>query len=119
MNIADIRNEHIKVGKTSITVRDESGKTKGIVKNCKAFSTMSPADKFLLHKKNIPLDEVKNCIIQNGTIYYLHNKALANWISQQKRPEIFTNEIEKVERLKKAAEAMRNSGIAVVECIID
>lgn len=119
MNITDIQGDHIKIGKSSITVKGADGKTKGIVTNCKAFSTMSPSDKFLLHKKNIPLDEVKNCIIQNGTIYYLHNKALANWISKQKHPEIFTRESAKVEWLKNAAETMRNNGITVIECIID
>lgn len=119
MIITDIHRDYIKVGKSSITVKDNNGKTKGIVTNCITFSVMTPRDIFLLHKKNIPVDETKNCVIQNGDIYYLHNNFLENWINQQKKPEFFTREIAAVEQLKKVAEAMRNNGITVIECIIE
>ena len=118
MNITDIHGENVKVGKTSITVKNNNGKTKGVVTNCKTFSIMSPADKFLLHKRGISIDECKNCIIHNENIYYLHNNFLANWINQQKRPEFFATEIATAEQLKNIAEAMRNKGIIVIECII-
>lgn len=116
MNIVDICADYIKIGKTSITVKGENGKTKGIVKNCTTFPIMTPRDMNKLHDSKIPLEECRNCIIQNGDIYYLHNNFLANWINQQKHPEIFTNEIAKVERLKKVAESMRDKGIIVIEC---
>ena len=119
MNITDIHGNCIKVGKTSITVKGDSEKTKGVVTNCKAFSAMSPADKFLLHKKNIPTDGCKNCVIQNGNIYYLHDTFLENWISRQKHPETFTSEYNKAKQLKNTAEAMRNNGITVIECVIE
>lgn len=45
MIITDINGENVKIGKSSITVKDNNGKTKGVVTNCKAFSAMSPADK--------------------------------------------------------------------------
>lgn len=119
MVIKDIHGDYIKVGKSSITVKDNNGKTKGIVTNCITFSVMTSRDKFLLHKKNISIDETKNCVIQNGDIYYLHNMYLENWIMQQKRPEFFATEIATAEQLKNIAEVMRNKGITVIECIIE
>ena len=119
MNIVDIHGDFIKIGKTPITVKGENGRTNGIVKNCTTFFAMTPRDKKKLHDFQIPLDECKNCILQNGDIYYLHNKYLANWINQQKHPDLFTNEIAKVEQQKNAAEAMRNKGIAIIECVFE
>jgi hypothetical protein len=119
MIITDIHGENVKIGKSSITVKGDNGKTKGIVTNCKAFSAMSPADKMQLRKAGISLDESRNCIIQNGNIYYLHNTHFENWIKQQKHPEIFARELATVERLRNTAEAMHNKGITVIECVIE
>lgn len=119
MIITDIHGENVKIGKSSITVKGDNGKTKGIVTNCKAFSAMSPADKMQLRKTGISLDESRNCIIQNGDIYYLYNKRLVSWINQQKHPEAFTRELAIVERLRNTVEAMQNNGITVIECVIE
>lgn len=121
MIITDIHGENIKIGKSSITVKGDNGKTKGIVTNCKAFSAMSPANKMQLRKAGIPLDESKNCIIQNGDIYYLFDLRLENWIKQQKYPEAFTRELAiTAERRRKASEIIRDKkGITVIECVIE
>lgn len=120
MIITDINGEIIKIGKSSITVKGDNGKTKGIVTNCRTFSAMSPTDKMQLRKSGIPLDEARNCIIQNGNIYYLLNLHLENWIKQQKYPEAFIRELAiTAERRRKAGEIIKNKGITVIECVIE
>lgn len=120
MIITDIHGENIKIGKSSITVKDSNGKTKGVITNCKAFSAMSPTDKMQLKKSGIPLDESRNCIIQNGDIYYLLDLRLENWIKQQKYPETFTRELAiTAERRRAAGEIMKNKGITIIECVIE
>ena len=120
MIITDINGENIKIGKTSITVKDDNGKIKGVITNCKAFSAMSPTDKMQLRKSGIPLDESRNCIIQDGDIYYLLDLRLENWINQQKHPEAFTRELAiTAERRRTASEIMKNKGITVIECVIE
>ena len=42
-SIFDCENQEIKIGKTSITIKDkETGKTKGIVKNISKFKNIQP-----------------------------------------------------------------------------
>lgn len=55
MVITDIHGDYIKVGKSSITVKDNNGKTKGVVTNCITFSVMAPRDIFYCIRKTFLL----------------------------------------------------------------
>ena len=117
MKITEINGNVISIGKTSITVKRDDGKTCGIVKNCIPFQTMTARDKFAL--KHLGLEASKNCVICDGEIYYLNNKRLENWINQQAHPEFFTTEKAKAEQQKVIADAVRQQGITVIDCIIN
>lgn len=117
MKITDIHGDKIVIGKTSITVKDDSGKTRGIVTNCRAFEALQPRDKFAFHKAGISLDEAKNCILCNGEIYYLNNQRLEKWIEAQNHPDFFAAEREKVTAQKAIAEKMQERGFNVIDCI--
>ena len=116
MKITEIDGCIISIGKTSITVKRDDGKTCGIVKNCIQFQTMTARDKFAL--KHLGLETSKNCIICDGEIYYLNNQSLERWINQQAHPEFFTVERVKADRQRATAEAVRQQGITVIDCII-
>lgn len=74
MKITEINGKIVKIGKTSITVKDERGKTCGIVKNIKSSSVLSPRDKFDFHQKTgLGINFIKKCINSDGQWYYLHN----------------------------------------------
>jgi hypothetical protein len=42
MEITKINGEEIKIGKTSITVKSDNGKTKGVIKNCTVINNLLP-----------------------------------------------------------------------------
>ena len=78
--IKDCKNKQIKIGKTSITIKDDKGKTCGIVKNIRLFNDIQAnkqIDYFHILKKlgvwgnrNFKSNE---CIVDNGTIYIFRN----------------------------------------------
>ena len=117
MKITEINGNVISIGKTSITVKRDDGKTGGIVKNCIPFQTMTARDKFAL--KHLGLEASKNCVICDGEIYYMNDQSLNKWINQQEHPEFFTTEKAKAEHQKAIADAVRQQGITVIDCIIN
>ena len=117
MKITEINGNVISIGKTSITVKREDGKTDGIVKNCIPFQTMTARDKFAL--KHLGLEASKNCVICDGEIYYLNDQSLDRWINKQKNPDFFTVERAKADKQRATAEAVKQQGITVIDCIIN
>lgn len=80
-SIFDCENQEIKIGKTSITIKDkETGKTKGIVKNISKFKNIQPNQQMKYFKQlkelnvwgnnNINMDRV---LIQDGNIIVFRN----------------------------------------------
>lgn len=120
MNITDINDDTILIGKMSITVKDSNGKTRGVVTNCKTAATFSPCDKIELAKKGISLEDTKNCVLHDGNVYFLNNKRLAIWLEKYEKPEhpeYFATERTKVEKQRATAEKMKQNGITVIDCI--
>lgn len=50
MNIVDVQGKMVRIGKTSITVKDENNKTRGVVKNICTWETLPPRRRFNFHK---------------------------------------------------------------------
>lgn len=80
MNMKDIINQRIKIGKTSITVKDDNNKTRGIVRNISRFADLQPNKAFELFQtvKAAGLwgcgdDTIQRVIYADGQLYYLHN----------------------------------------------
>lgn len=51
MKITDIKGQRIHLGKTSITVKGDDGKTVGVVTNCLIFSNQPPRMTLMVHEK--------------------------------------------------------------------
>lgn len=80
MNIQDIENKKIIIGKTSIAVKDENGKTCGIVRNVVKFMDLQPnkTSAYFTTVKNAGLwgrndDTMQRVVYVDGSLYYLHN----------------------------------------------
>lgn len=78
--IKDCKNKQIKIGKTSITIKDDKGKTCGIVKNIQLFNDIQAnkqIDYFHILKKlgvwGNRCFKSNECVINDGMMYIFRN----------------------------------------------
>lgn len=125
MEITKINGEEIKIGKTSITVKDDNGKTKGVIKNCNVINNLLPPRTlfevaYKLRKKNIKVMDFYNRLVAvDGNYYFLYNLRKNDFVEKYaiKNPEIFQAEINKVKEQDELADLCIKSGIIqIVKC---
>jgi len=84
-------NASIKIGKTSITVKDENGKTCGIVRNIQTWETLSPNQQFnyfpIIAKAglwgNTQINGLmKNIVIDGKQIYLFVNRKVIEYFEK-------------------------------------
>ena len=80
MEIQDIKGRRVKVGKTSITVKDEQDKTRGIVRNIRKFNDIPmnrQVEAFGMLKKigiwGSGINGLLDCVILDGNKFYFLN----------------------------------------------
>lgn len=89
-NIIDCENEEIKIGETSITIKNkETGKTKGIVKNITKFKDIQPNKQIDYFKRLKELNlwrnrivNMNNVLIQDGEIIVFRNMRSSDFYKQ-------------------------------------
>lgn len=119
MEITKINGEEIKIGKTSITVKGDNGKTKGVIKNCNVINNLLPPRTlfevaYKLRKKNIKVMDFYNRLVAvDGNYYFLYNLRKNDFVEKYaiKNPEIFQAEINKVKEQDELADLCIKSGI--------
>lgn len=125
MEITKINGEEIKIGKTSITVKGDNGKTKGVIKNCNVINNLLPPRTlfevaYKLRKKNIKVMDFYNRLVAvDGNYYFLYNLRKNDFVEKYaiKNPEIFQVEINKVKEQDELANLCVRSGIIqVIKC---
>lgn len=125
MEITKINGEEIKIGKTSITVKGDNGKTKGVIKNCNVINNLLPPRTlfevaYKLRKKNIKVMDFYNRLVAvDGNYYFLYNLRKNDFVEKYaiKNPEIFQAEINKVKEQDELANLCVRSGIIqIVKC---
>jgi hypothetical protein len=125
MEITKINGEEIKIGKTSITVKGDNGKTKGVIKNCNVINNLLPPRTlfevaYKLRKKNIKVMDFYNRLVAvDGNYYFLYNLRKNDFVEKYaiKNPEIFQAEINKVKEQDELADLCIKSGIIqIVKC---
>lgn len=125
MEITKINGEEIKIGKTSITVKGDNGKTKGVIKNCNVINNLLPPRTifevaYKLRKKNIKVMDFYNRLVAvDGNYYFLYNLRKNDFVEKyaSKNPEIFQAEINKVKEQDELANSCVRSGIIqIVKC---
>lgn len=128
MDILDAVNKHVKIGKTSITVKDNNTrKTCGVVQGIRKFKDLRVCDQ-MEHFKNLRraniwgcgVDGVMDAIIVTGDcLCYLHNlKPIETYDKYFKDQEMFSSEGEMYEKRLLIAENMKQFA-TVIPCYID
>lgn len=123
MNVKEINGEYIKIGKTSITVKEDIRKTKGVITNCTIITkNCSPRLTLELHQKlskynlRIVFDKM---VLNNGDLFYLYDLSLEDFINQnQKYIENFGNEIKHIEDEKILCQKLEQAGVSIIKCRI-
>ncbi len=128
MEITKIEGKHVKIGKTSITVKNpKTGKTSGVVKNICKFLNLQPNKKLDYFKKirevgvwGSRIDVLLDCvIIVDNHIYYLHNLNPINIYNKYfAGHEGFENEQSHCDERLRIAENMKQIS-TVIPCYVD
>ena len=125
MEITKIDGEKIKIGKTSITVKGDNGKTIGVIRNCTIINnSLAPRILFeisrKLKEKNINLMSLYNrLVVVDENYYFLYNLRKNDFVEKYaiKNPEIFQADINKVKEQDELANSCIKSGIIqIVKC---
>lgn len=125
MEITKINGEEIKIGKTSITIKGDNGKTIGVIRNCTIINnSLAPRILFeisrKLKEKNINLMSLYNrLVVVDENYYFLYNLRKNDFVEKYaiKNPEIFQADINKVKEQDELANSCIKSGIIqIVKC---
>lgn len=113
--------QKIKIGKTSITIKDENNKTRGVVKNMLRLSeapTRIVFDYWQQLKKHEIGQKIRlnKCIIWNGDMWILHNMSSKSFYEKY---GFFSNE-EKMrhEETENIYEILRAAGFNIIDCFL-
>lgn len=136
MEIMELENRHVRLGKTSITVKDEAGKTRGIVRNVWKFSDLQP-NKQIDYLRKIDRAGIwgtvlnntymlDNVIIKDGEIYYFNNlrplesyRKLIERVNAEDLARFYAGDTEHYNKRQEIVERCAEQGIHVINCYID
>lgn len=112
MEIMGIKNQYVRLSKGSITVKDENGKTKGLVRGLTRFldlQTNKRIDYFKLLRnsgvwgnKKIDMD---NCYILDGAVYLIRNMNSYKYYTEEEK-----------EKYDTMYQNIENYGVIVIPC---
>lgn len=119
-DIKDCIGKKVKIGKSSITIKNAEGKTCGIVRNVVSLYDLQ-ANKQMNYYKQIKqaglhgVISVKDCIIHNGTMYIFRN--VKGKLFNEKHGYFSEEEKQKVEDRDNVYNHAAKNGIDVIECL--
>ena len=122
MNITDINENHIKISKNSITVKNNENKTCGVIRNIISLYDIQPNKQYefyheLLSKNISAMDYgIKNILKKDDIMYFMNDIKLR----QHHEKYGFFNESEKNKYLKREnlIKDIKEKGYNVIDCII-
>lgn len=129
MNMKEIEGKTVSIGKTSITVKNEQGKTCGVVRDAIRFNLLPTRQAFDLWAKvkNIPAIDQSGLILNNGNLYYMVNtKVIDYYHNLEKRLEttpeedkrFFDTDMKSYRKLLETISGCEQDGITVIKCRI-
>ena len=127
MKIDDINNKKVKIGLTSLTVKDDNNKTCGVVRNISRFKDLSPRVAQPLWKKLRDCGiwgtkYIDNIIVDGGELYYLHNLKADKFYRDIKEIltdcEMLEDETRRFDYRQDIKNRAESSGIKVVSCYL-
>lgn len=118
--IKDCIGKNIKISKNSITIKNEEGKTCGVVRNITSLYDMQANKQFEYFKqiKNAGLHgkiSIKDCIISDGIMYVFRN--IKSKLYHEKYGYFTEKEKEKAEEKQKIYDTVVAAGFEVIECV--
>ena len=123
MKLKDIEKHNIKIGKTSITVKDIYDKTQGIITNVIRYNDAMPRIQMDFYKIVRQFDRIKreNLIIYDGELYYLNNlkpiEFYEKYIADAKDTPIYESETKRYNELKELPHKIKEH-MTVIDCYI-
>ena len=118
--IKDCIGKSIKISKNSITIKDNSGKTCGVVRNITSLYDMQANKQFEYYGKLKKLGlhgkiSIKEIIIADGKMYVFRDLKGKLW--HEKHGYFSENEKKSAEEKEMLYKALQTAGIEVIECI--
>lgn len=118
--IKDCIGKNVKISKNSITIKNDEGKTCGVVRNIISLYDMQANKQFEYYKqiKNAGLHgkiSIKDCIISNGIMYVFRN--VRSKLYHEKYGYFTEREKEKAEETQRTYDAVAEAGFEIIECM--
>lgn len=123
MDIKDIKGKMVKIGRTSITVKDENNKTRGIVRNIVLFkdAPLRITSQYFKTIKSVGIwgnqKLTKNTIICDKELYLLKDtRRLSRWLYMIENFECAKDDMPEYQKEMAIYEEAQKAGINVIEC---
>lgn len=120
--IKDCIGKKVKINKSSITIKDDAGKTCGVVRNIWKFKDIQPNKQINYFRilKNVGAwgnrnFDVDTCVIKDGKMYVFRNLKTIQF--HNKYGYFSEDEKRNVEEQEAIYTAFRTAGIEVIDCI--
>jgi len=131
MDIFGAEGKHVKIGKTSITVRDDDGKTCGIIRNAWKFCDLQP-NRQIDYSRTVRAAGLWGCtidgtmnrvIICDGKIIYFNDLRTMDYYKRLAEREdlagAFAGDIERYNTRLELVEKCKANNVNVINCYID
>lgn len=135
MKITEIENKKVKISPHSITVKNDEGKTCGVVKNTVTYKNLSPSKHMeywkIVKQTGIWGDQdslINNFVICDGEAYYLHNLSLKAFLEEYNvldrngnvldHSGIFDYDIRRLKKLEQIAK-QASEFVTVIPCYVE
>ena len=118
--IKDCINKKVKISKGSITIKNDEGKTCGVVRNIVSLYDLQANKQMDYYRKirNMGLHgkiSIRDCIISDGTMYIFRN--IKSKLFHEKYGYITDFEKQKAEEQERLYNQAKENGTEVIECI--
>lgn len=118
--IKDCIGKSVKISKASITIKNEEGKTCGVVRNITSLYDLQANKQMEYYKviRNLGLHgkvSIKDCIISDGIMFVFRN--IRSKLFYEKYGYMDDYEREKAEEQERTYQTFKDNGIEVIECV--
>lgn len=115
----DCQGKLVKICKSSITIKDENGKTCGVVRDITRFSDVQPNKQFeigsCLRKMGVAKwVDMSACVMKGTNFYFLRN--VKSKLFHEKHGFFSDEEKQRYDKTNEAYEKITAAGLEVIEC---
>lgn len=117
--VKDCMNKKVKISKGSITIKNDEGKTCGVVRNIVSLYNLQPNRQMDYYRKLRSVGlygkiSIKDCIVSDGTMYIFRN--INSKLYHEKYGYFDDREKQKAEEQESYYNMAKENGIEVIEC---